>query len=674
MRRAALRAGTVAGLLFCLLGPAASVRAGEKTRPEDVYLRSVRTIERAFHLLEGEAEQRGVEQVLFVLDAASFAPPPGVTELSYEYGYFHDLDKWIDGLGTWAAPNKRSFRATSSWNPKTVEVGKGNWKLRLRDIVTRPWWAHRKTPKFEPALRWIRRLLDRTAIHDLGGGGPAPRMLVLVGGALTPERWVVPGTRYRKDYEFEWRRKLLPVGEYWEEEKVGALLAGANCPLFVVAPEARFGDMAPIPEMPQLPWAARPQHPHPMIALGLSRLFGGLAPGMHEFPGELVSRTLAGYREHLERDPELKKQFPDREERRKEIDRRIAEMARRLSERRVPDSIPMTPRNDQGVPTLAHLPQAGKRFFATTPMWFWTCGDAVLFNNDAPSGYGQWPYARTAARSGGRYLFYPFPPSEWLDKCPYDGAQLNRLMPELIPFRKFTREREGDRAADAIARAVRLVVDDTPWADTGWQRAASGWGGFARTRPLKREPKWFLRRKPYDLATSQTERDLPRMGQRIESEVLPKYDEAMRRLDETLRTVDRNAVHPRSLANLRLARFWFAMSAFHLHGLAIYAQELDRFIPPAMRWSTDGVYITYVPAIRLSDCLEAYDGRRLSIADEMKYEPWDPGCPGYQGRILQIPEDDPNYRAQRNLGSVLARLDKRLKGRALQMVQNSTLR
>ena len=34
--------------------------------------------------------------------------------------------------------------------------------------------------------------------------------------------------------------------------------------LGTVAPEARFGDMTPIPEMPDLPWVARPQHPHPL--------------------------------------------------------------------------------------------------------------------------------------------------------------------------------------------------------------------------------------------------------------------------------------------------------------------------------------------------------------------------------------------------------------------------
>ena len=129
--------------------------------------------------------------------------------------------------------------------------------------------------------------------------------------------------------------------------------------------------------------------------------------------------------------------------------------------------------------------------------------------------------------------------------------------------------------------------------------------------------------------------------------------------------------HPRSVANLHLTRFWFAMSAFHLEAYSIYAREWRRFLPPAMEGHVERIYVTYVPTIRMSDCLDAYDGRALAAEQEGAYVRWVPqDAPGYQGNLLKIPPDDPNYRAKRSFDRVLLHLDPRLRRRALWMIRS----
>jgi hypothetical protein len=88
-----------------------------------------------------------------------------------------------------------------------------------------------------------------------------------------------------------------------------------------------------------------------------------------------------------------------------------------------------------------------------------------------------------------------------------------------------------------------------------------------------------------------------------------------------------------------------------------------------MRGRVDRFLVTYVPTIRMSDCLDAYDGRTLSPRDEARYRRWTPPTAReYQGNLLAIPEDDPNYRARRGLEPVLRHLDPRLRRRALDMI------
>ena len=216
------------------------------------------------------------------------------------------------------------------------------------------------------------------------------------------------------------------------------------------------------------------------------------------------------------------------------------------------------------------------------------------------------------------------------------------------------------------------MLDDTPWADT-WQqhRAARHWTAFPRAAPLQLEHKVFLRRKPYDDVLYGSERGVERLGERLRDETLPKYDKALAILAAAVkRCAARERAHPRSIANLKLTRYWMAMSAFHLDAYAIYAREIQRFIPETMRGHVDRIVITYVPTIKMSDVLTAYDGRTLLLADEARYPAWQiADAPGYQGNILDIPVEDPNYRARRNTGSVLRHLDKRLRRRALVMIE-----
>ena len=77
----------------------------------------------------------------------------------------------------------------------------------------------------------------------------------------------------------------------------------------------------------------------------------------------------------------------------------------------------------------------------------------------------------------------------------------------------------------------------------------------------------------------------------------------------------------------------------------------------------------YIPTIRLSDCLAGYSQRVLPEADEARYAPVFPDRVGYQGNILNIPQEDPNYRAKRRMKNVLKNLDPRLRDRANSMIR-----
>jgi hypothetical protein len=342
-----------------------------------------------------------------------------------------------------------------------------------------------------------------------------------------------------------------------------------------------------------------------------------------------------------------------------------------------PRPAPTTPGASPTPPPTGREPTGpGYRFVSSTPFWFERSGSVYLWNNHAPSAYGIWPLARAVARTGGRYVFYPFPASRWLDVCPADYGQLDRLAPELVPPSRYLSLREGDAALEATCRAVARVTDVTPWADTVvHHRAASGWSAFAHASPLTMQPDWFVRRSPFDDPLDGSQDEVERLGRRVAEETLPAYDEALRWLDGTIpeRAEGRlGRSHPRSVADLYLTRFWLSMSAFHLEAFSIYAREVERFVPAEMKGRVDHVLVTYVPTIRMSDCLDAYDGRTLTREQESAYPRWTvEDAPGYQGNLLEIPVEDANYRAKRSLDLVLLHLDPRLRRRALDMLRSA---
>ena len=213
---------------------------------------------------------------------------------------------------------------------------------------------------------------------------------------------------------------------------------------------------------------------------------------------------------------------------------------------------------------------------------------------------------------------------------------------------------------------------------------ATGWSAFESLRPKKPTKRHRLRRKPFDLHLMGTARKLKQAGEDL-IPVVAQYDQAIRVLDKALARVaaGKDTSHPRSVADLRLGRYWFAMSAFHLEALSIYLREFERLAPPGFDERRDEFVVTYVTTIKMSDCLDAYDGRTLSEADEKRYSrqvtrawglvgkgAWNPGdqIPGQQGNVLRIPLGSRNYRAKRSRSNVLRHLDRRLMPRALDMI------
>jgi hypothetical protein len=363
----------------------------------------------------------------------------------------------------------------------------------------------------------------------------------------------------------------------------------------------------------------------------------------------------------------LRPVIPDPETRRKAVDDMLRNDAGRFR-----PTTPTTP-DDGRHPGIVTVEDGGLRYVSTTPVWFKMFCGSVPFNDHAPSGYGYWPYARAAARTHGRYLFYPFPPSRWLDVCPRDGALVEDLAPPLVPRARLLDGLRADPVVRVLARASALVFDETPWSDTFvGGRMARSWTAVPATGPWRLEKHGTCRRKPFDDALQGSEDGIQRLGVHLAEDVLPRYDQAIALLDAAVAKFHPGAggVSPRSHADLLLTRFWLLMSAFHLHAYALYAQEVERFVPPAMKGHVDRIVVTYVPTIRMSDCLPAYDGRELGLDGESDYARWTPGdARGYQGNILDVPAEDPNYRARRHLATVLRYLDPRLRHRALRMIE-----
>ena len=642
VRFLAVRCLAVLCLTAGLVRPPPAVPA-EDTPAEQVHVRGQRTIPDTVAYLEAEARRLGVAQVIVAFDAPTFDPPPGLTEFTLEYPFFGDLPEWLGALEAWGRRATYSLRATSSLAPRTLDLKEPGAAARLDDLIHSAWWTGERPAALPDAPTWMTSVLARTEDAARALDATPARMLVLISGGVTPEAWLEADAD--KGFESEWRRKLSPIGTYFDEGQVRAALAPFGCRLYVVAPEARFGDFTPYVELPELPWVARPH-----------------------LPGDTLRTTLEhagprrGGRQRLEE--RLRDGHLDPEERRRLLEEALKNPP---PERTGPDGPGFGP------PSLRLPREGGVRFASATPTWFHAIGGAVPYNNHAPSGYGHWALANAAARTGGRYVFYPFAPARWLDACPANLALLRDLAPELGSRAAYLAARRGDPVLGVLARACTPLLDETPWADAaGGGRWARSWMSFLRTSPLRLEDHVSLRRKPFDDALHGSEDGIERLGLHVRDDVLPLYDRAADLLDEAAARYGpgRDGVHPRSHAHLLLTRFGVRMSAFHLAAYALYATEIERFIPDSMKGHVDHILVTYVPTIRMSDCLAAYDGRTLSPREEGRYPRWlPPDAPGYQGNLLQIPEEEPDYRAQRSLPLVLRHLDPRLRRRALQMIE-----
>lgn len=235
--------------------------------PEDaldssaVHVRSVQSPSHLLTLVAGAARERGIEEVHFAFDGISFAPPPGHNEFTHYERLDQDLDRWMEALRVWGPPPGLRAHVFSTLRPTSAEIRPGavGWRATLRDAVRFAWWEDDAFKRFAPALHWIKRWRARV---------PRERkaMLVLLAGSLTPERWVgrLSSLRASLSKTIPWRTKLADVGSYWDEEAIGGFLRASGIPLLVVAPEARFEDHHPHPELPSMPWVARPQYPPAM--------------------------------------------------------------------------------------------------------------------------------------------------------------------------------------------------------------------------------------------------------------------------------------------------------------------------------------------------------------------------------------------------------------------------
>ncbi len=611
-------------------------------RTRDLYVRDLATPAAVLERIAAEASHAGVREVTVVFDRITFAPPPGRNEYRADHDYPGDLGRWLDATAAWAAKGGVAIRVAPSAGAEAIPVGAARWRETLADDLAAAWWDEKG--RFEPAARLLARLAPR-------GSADAPALVVLLASEWTPERYV--------DGDGEaWRDLLLPVGTYFDPERVAEALRARGARLVVVAPEVRFGDEVPLPTLPLLPWAARPMRPPPDA-------FGHYGAD----PGAAYERLL-----REEADRELQKEYPDPVERKRRLDELLGPSPD--DEKTAPGGAP-----PGGKPTP---PASGLRFTSGTPGTLPRYGGQVVFASDVPSGFGWWPYARAALETGGRYVFYPFPAAPWLDVCPRDDTALLRLAPSLAPEDGAAARIAADPVAAALLVAADHVARETPW--TYGAEAGSGpWGAW---KPLARPPRvatgYRPRRVPLDpylLGSAE--------GLRAEAKRLAHAAHAY---DEAVATVERVLARPgsapaRSLADARLARFWLEMSAFHLASLAASLAHLDTLVPPGSDLRHGRFSAAPLTAIRLSDCLDAYDGRTLpasleTTASRLLHRAWSPPgvpeaarwpagdvVPGQQGNLLALDPRRPEYRGQRDLDAVLRYLDPALRPRALRMIE-----
>lgn len=619
LRAAALAAWVLTGAA----GPAAAAPL-EPTPPERLYVRRPGPMIRAADAVISFAREVGAPLVLVTFDRTTFAPPPGDNEFRDGHDYPSDLETWVLAFQRGGAAPAPEIRVGATTSDRWVDVRASAAARAVRQDLEAASFTAPDGPRVEPATRWVARALARNGVPSAAtvGAGRAAAVLVLITSEHLPEDLPAEASRAIGRRE-PWRTQLLPHGTSWDEEAIGAKLAAAACPLVVVAPEVRFLDEVPLPTLPALPWASRP------TAESADAWLATTPPEPRPFGRSTPDDGLA------------------------------------------PPHFPVLPDEAEPDPMASLL--GGGRFHGDTPTWRPTRPPLheLAFPTDSPSGYGYWPFARAAARSGGRYVFYPFPPGDFLDVCPSDPRLEHELAPPLDPRARWPARVAADDATRALLEAQRMVFDVTPWADTlvGDDRRADAWDAFTQAKPPVAADRWQPRRFPWDDPIPdgvplRKVADAIRWGERIATTTLPRYEAALARLDAAVEAMGDGVgtpPPPRAQADLLLGRSWFAMSAFHLHALSIYLRELRSFFPPGTPAEPSELVVTYVPTIRLSDVLEGYEGRTVPPAWETsRRQPPPADIPRWQSNLLAIPRREPAYRALRSWDRVVERLDPRL--------------
>lgn len=573
------------------------------------YVRDVRSIAAAAAILRSEAETRGCDALLVVFERISFGPAPDTSVWTSGHRYRDDVPEWCAALDAVAADGRLPVFAAATTSPRPVHVEPG-WADDVRDHLDGAWWDDRRFKRFPSSAAWVRRLAAGTRARR-----PA---VAYIAGEFPPEHDIdVP------DEQRWWRRKLRDAGEGFDAESVGEAVAARGGAFLVVAPEVRFGDHLPLADVPQFPWAPR--------------------PAAWRRDGPATATTTGGSRPRRRAIPGLGAGGRPREE---------------------------VPGTDEE-PDDTRDP--GGRFHGSTARFH-----PGPTNTDAPSSYGHWPYARAAAKAGGVYVLYPFPREPWADDCPRYEPLVDALAPELVPAEDLARRLAADPVTEILAQAQRDVFDDTPWSDARGAPPAVGvhakgdatsWFAWEFHGGLRRAVRWAPRDLPYDaLGGAGTLDEWRRTGADL-ARTAARYDVALARLTDAAARIesgDLKGASRRSQANLRLARWWCAASAFHLHALSHYLVAIDDVLPDP---PPDRILVTYAPALKMSDLLDAYDGRTITWGEERSYG-WPAAfrLPGSQGNFLGVPVDDPEYRARRDADCALLRMDPRLVPHALRAI------
>ena len=576
----------------------------------------------AVQRLVAAARKRGAESVAVVLDRVTFDPPPGENEFTAGDSLVPHRGVWLDAtVAAAGAPGSLPMRIATTTSKEVrdatprsaaavaAECDGSVWKGDGRELVS--------------AQEWI---------DAFGAALPGKRRaIVLVTGNVLSESWVsLPFDASKPRTREPWRSALGPEGTYWREEELAVVARRRGVTLFLVAPEAKFGDEVPRTDIPMAPFASRPRVRPPTT------------------PEAWVAKPRA-----RKPDDAARAAMTD-EMRRRGLDDASIAMALAAKVRDAGEILD---------------PLASGRFGSSLPVWFPMWGDAAPWTTDCPSGHGWWRYVRAAAATGGAFVTYPFPrgPSKWMDVCPREDSLVEALAPPLVPKKDSDEAATRDDALAAMLQAQGVVLDVTPWTDHshGYNTRLGGlwgWCGFELPGPSPHR-RWEPRRMPID-----QEHDFydPARTAAAADRAAKAYPRAIKILAAAASDPRVTRAPRRSQANLRLCRFWFETSLFHLQALGLASRDPVAFGAKDAR--AEEHYLATWNAVRLSDGLPAYDGRVLTAWDESWYgERWTRAAKGepYQGAFLAIPAADPNFRALRDTDRVLANLAPQLRPQAL---------